>query len=143
MGTPADCMWATIYFAVHEKLSLTPKCNKQLMLFLRFIEDILGIWIGNPLEQSWEDVKNETISCGILEWEFEEPPKKVNFLDLTTSNRKRKEFYQNIPESHESIPVPQPQVQPPTWHDERHSLQPTKNLQKPKHTYRRLPGCRH
>ena len=66
-------------------LSLVPRFNNKLLLFLRFIDDIVGIWIGNPLEQSWEDFKKETNNFGILEWEFEEPSKKVNFLDLTIS----------------------------------------------------------
>ena len=70
-------------------LSLIPKFNNKLLLFLRFIDDIVGIWIGNPLEQSatqsWEDFKKETNNFGILEWEFEEPSKTVNFLDLTIS----------------------------------------------------------
>ena len=52
---------------------------------MKFIEDIIGIWIGKPLEQDWEDFKNETNTFDILEWEFEEPSTKVNFLDLTIS----------------------------------------------------------
>ena len=46
---------------------------------------MVGTWIGNPLEQSWEDFENETDNFGILEWEFEESSKKVHFLDLTIS----------------------------------------------------------
>ena len=83
MGTSAACMWATIYFAVHEISTLIPKFNTKLLLLLRFIDDIMGIWIGNPLDQDWKDFKRETNNFGILEWEFEEPSKKVNFLDLT------------------------------------------------------------
>ena len=68
MGTAAACMWATIYFAVDEMLSLIPKLNKKMLWFLRCIDNIIDIWIGNPLEQSWEDFKNETNNFGILEW---------------------------------------------------------------------------
>ena len=31
MGTAAACMWATIYFAVDEMLSLIPKLNKKML----------------------------------------------------------------------------------------------------------------
>ena len=85
MGTSAACMWATIYFAVHEMGSIIPKYGNKLLLFLRFIDDIVGIWVGNPLDASWDDFKKEVNNFGILEWEFEEPSKKVNFLDLTIS----------------------------------------------------------
>ena len=85
MGTSAACMWATIYFAVHEMGSIIPKYGNKLLLFLRFIDDIVGIWVGNPLDASWDDFKKEVNNFGILEWEFEEPSQKVNFLDLTIS----------------------------------------------------------
>ena len=45
----------------------------------------MGIWIGNLSGKDWDDFKNEINNFGILEWEFEEPSKKVNFLDLTIS----------------------------------------------------------
>ena len=59
MGTSAACMWATIYLTVHEMSSLVPKFNTNLLLLLRFIDDIIGIWIGNPLDQDWEYLKKE------------------------------------------------------------------------------------
>ena len=82
MGTSAACMWATIYFAVHESGLLIPKYNNQLLLFRRFIDDIFGIWIGND-NASWEEFKSDTNNFGILTWEFEELSQSVNFLDLT------------------------------------------------------------
>ena len=85
MGTSATCVWATIYLVVHETLSLVPKVNKTLWLFLRFMDDITGIWSGNPLEHSWEDFENETNDLGISEFECEEPSEKAHFLDLTIS----------------------------------------------------------
>jgi len=85
MGTSAACMWATIYFAVHEMGSIIPKFSNKLLLYLRFIDDIVGIWIGHQLEPAWKEFKEEVNNFGILEWEFEEPSKKVNFLDLTIS----------------------------------------------------------
>ena len=76
MGTSAACMWATIVFAVHEMLSLIPKFNNKLLLFLRFIDDIVGIWIGNPLEQSWEDFKKKPITLAIWSGNLRNHPKR-------------------------------------------------------------------
>ena len=47
MGTSAACMWATIYFGVHENDTLLPRFSNNLLLYCRFIDDIFGIWIGN------------------------------------------------------------------------------------------------
>ena len=43
MGTSAACMWATIYFAVHEMGFIIPKIGNNLLLFLRFIDYIVEI----------------------------------------------------------------------------------------------------
>ena len=43
MGTSAACMWATIYFSVHENSTLLPKYSNNLLLYCRFIDDIFGI----------------------------------------------------------------------------------------------------
>ena len=83
MGTSAACMWATIYYAVHEMGVLIPDYTDSLLLFLRFIDDIIGIWIGS--ETDWISLKKDTNNFGILTWEFEEPTPSVTFLDLTIS----------------------------------------------------------
>ena len=71
MGTSAACMWATIYFAVHEISVLIPKYNQYLLLLRRFIDNMFGIWTGD--DGSWEAFKADTNNFGILTWEFEEP----------------------------------------------------------------------
>ena len=81
MGTSAACMWATIYYAIHEMGVLIPTYVNNLSLFLRFIDDIIGIWTGTEAE--WIAFKNDANNFGILEWEFEEPSREINFLDLT------------------------------------------------------------
>ena len=68
MGTSPVCMWATIYSAVHEMDSIIQKYGNKLLLFLRFIADIVGIWVGNSLDASWDDFKKEVNNVGILEW---------------------------------------------------------------------------
>ena len=85
MGTSAACMWATIYYAVHEIGILIPKYQNNLLLFKRFIDDIFGIWIDDGTIDAWENFKADTDNFGILTWEFEEPSQSVAFLDLTIS----------------------------------------------------------
>lgn len=83
MGTSAACMWATIYFAVREINHLIPVYHQSLLLFVRFIDDMLGIWIGN--NEDWQQFQDDTNNFGILTWEFEKPSLSVDFLDLTIS----------------------------------------------------------
>ena len=52
---------------------------------LRFIDDIIGIWVGDPRGMEWKEFKKDVSNFGILTWTFEEPSKLVNFLDLTIS----------------------------------------------------------
>ena len=83
MGTSAACMWATIYFAVHENNTLLPRFSDQLLLYCRFIDDIFGIWIGNRNGMAWAQFKERCNDFGMLKWDFKEPSKSVDFLDLT------------------------------------------------------------
>ena len=83
MGTSAACMWATIYFAVHESGTLLPQYHDNLLLFCRFIDDMIGIWIPSSNTTAWEDFKSTTNNFGILEWEFEDLTLSCDFLDLT------------------------------------------------------------
>ena len=82
MGISYACVWATIYSAVHEMGSLIPKYDSHMPLFLPFIDDIVGILTGKPGGRIWEELKEETNNFGILTWEFMEPAKSVDFLDL-------------------------------------------------------------
>ena len=83
MGTSSACMWATIYFAIHEMNTLIPRYSHCLSTFNRFIDDMFGIWTGT--DEEFEQFKADTNNYGILTWEFEEPTTSVDFLDLTIS----------------------------------------------------------
>ena len=88
MGTSSACMWATIYFAVHENNTLLVNFNNHLLIYKRFIDDIFGIWIPASvpnIQTDFESFKATTNNFGILKWEFEELSTSVNFLDLTIS----------------------------------------------------------
>lgn len=86
MGTSAACMWATIYFTVHEAGMLIPKYDQHLLLFKRFIDDMIIVWLDDsPSDDTWNNFKEDTNNFGILTWEFEELSLSVDFLDLTIS----------------------------------------------------------
>ena len=107
MGTSCACMWATIYFWIHESTSLLPKFNNKLLLLKRYIDDMIGIWLCDSNPSSWEEFKKETNNFGILTWEFEEPSTSVNFLDLTINienNRIRTRTYQKAMNLYQYIP---------------------------------------
>ena len=82
MGTSAACMWATIYFGVYEDDFLAAFSN-NLLLYCRFIDDISGVWIGHRNSMAWAQFKERCNDFGLLEWDFSELSKSVNFLDLT------------------------------------------------------------
>lgn len=82
MGTSAACMWATIYFAIHEALLLNKYAN-CLLLYKRFIDDMQGIWIGSS--QQYEQFQIDTDNYGDLRWDFGPLTRSIDFLDLTIS----------------------------------------------------------
>ena len=87
---------------------------------------MVGTWIGNPLEQSWEYFKTETNNFGILEWEFEEPSKKVNFLDLTISVKNEKistKTFQKVMNLYQYLSPRS--IQPSTWQIKTHTQKTT------------------
>merc|ERR1712155_147215 len=53
MGTSAACMWATIYYAIHEMGLLIPKYSANLMFLVRFIDDMLGLWLEDGDLETW------------------------------------------------------------------------------------------
>ena len=85
MGTPVACIYATLYYAYHERSTLLSKYKSNLPLYTRFIDDIFGIWVpDNDNPDAWEEFKQD-LPFGILEWDVIERSKNVNFLDLTIS----------------------------------------------------------
>ena len=66
MVTHTACMWATIYFAVHETGFIIPNFGNKMLLFLSFIDEIVGDWIEHQLEPAWEELKKEVNNFGIL-----------------------------------------------------------------------------
>ncbi|KAL7460361.1 hypothetical protein ACHAXS_000817 [Conticribra weissflogii] len=79
MGTPAACIYATLYYRVHENTLLT-KYKDDIILLKRFIDDMFGIWTST--EERFEQFKAD-LPFGLLTWEATSLKKSVDFLDLT------------------------------------------------------------
>eukprot|EP00978_Attheya_sp_CCMP212_P037631 scaffold179174_cov28-Attheya_sp.AAC.1 len=91
MGTPVACAYATITFGIHENRLILPKYQKYFKLFVRFIDDVFGVWTG-PSDE-WINFKHDMDKCGLLRWELLEPCNSVVFLDLSiTINRDNMEI---------------------------------------------------
>ena len=71
MGTPTACLYATISYGVHERNKLLPSYQAFLKLYLRFIDDVFGIWIpsndGHD-ELHWSNFQKTMNEWGKLRW---------------------------------------------------------------------------
>jgi hypothetical protein len=113
MGTSSACMYATIYFAIHEMATLIPTFGRNLFFVKHYIDDLIGIWVVNDPSITWEDFGTSLNSFGRLRWDIDEPSTSVDYLDLTitindrriTTRTYRKEMnlYQYLP-PHSSHP---------------------------------------
>ena len=86
MGTSAAVMWATLYYAYHEVHTIIPNHQHNLLYFIRYIDDIFGIWTGN-LTTDWAAFSKDINNFGILKWDILDVKSSlsVNFLDMTLS----------------------------------------------------------
>ena len=58
MGTSCACMYSTIVYTYHEKKHLLPLFQSNILLYARFMDDILGIWIESEAYK-YSDFKTE------------------------------------------------------------------------------------
>ena len=99
MGTPITCIYATIYYAYHEKKRLLTQYSNNL------IDDIFGFLVPNSDPDAWTNFKQD-LPFGIITWKLEDQAPSVEFLDLTiTTNADRTHRDPYLPESHEPIPL--------------------------------------
>ena len=83
MGTPPACMYATLYFAIHEIKII--KLFPQLKIYGRYIDDGHGIWTpvhGRDNKADWLKFKALVGSYGSLTWDFTDLTDSLPFLDL-------------------------------------------------------------
>jgi len=93
MGTSCSVIFANLYYAWHEKTIILPKylsthsndslnsSPKPLLLHRRFIDDIIGIWIGSAEE--FEHYIQDLNTFGIFKWDCSKPALTVNLLVMT------------------------------------------------------------
>ena len=85
MRKPCAYAYATIFFAYHERTFLQEKYQDNLLLYIRFIDDILIIWKKSKNEaNTFISFKKDLNDRCKLEWKTEDLSKSTNFLDLTT-----------------------------------------------------------
>jgi hypothetical protein len=83
MGTPCACIYITTTYDYHEKTKILPRHTKNLALLGRFIDDMLGVWIGP--DEDWPWFQNSLQGLGKLAWICSDLSSSVVFLDLTLS----------------------------------------------------------
>lgn len=88
MGTPPAPPYATLYYSVYED-SFLPEYQDSLLIYKRFIDDVIGIWLCDPNHEAneirWQMFKDSMNSGRGLQWEFSELSKQVDFMDLSIS----------------------------------------------------------
>ena len=91
MGTSAVVMWVTIYLVYHEIHQLIPVHGLHLFYFKRFMDNIIGIQIGN-VTIDWQAFCDDVNVFGVLSWDIKAnpPSRSVNFLDLTLTIKYQK-----------------------------------------------------
>ena len=82
MGTSCACVYATIFFAYYERTSLLPVFEDNLVLYVRYIDDIFLVWKETQRNQFKNFTKSLNDQCK-LTWVTEKLCTSVNFLDLT------------------------------------------------------------
>ena len=82
MGTPCASSYATIFFAYFERKNILPTFYTNLPFYIRFIDDIFGIWDESGTANFHDFNKSLNNQCK-LTWKTERPSMTANFLDLT------------------------------------------------------------
>ena len=88
MGKPCAPCWAILFQGLDEN-KLVPTYIIYLKLYLRFIDDVLGLWVpvGTTAEddEAWASFKARVNNNHGLTWIFTERVMAVNFMDMTIS----------------------------------------------------------
>jgi hypothetical protein len=80
MGTPPACVYATLYYAIHE-LNMPAALQACLAVYKRYIDDGIGIWIGS--NSQWTTFQQWINSFGSLRWTFTSLSREIDYLDVT------------------------------------------------------------
>lgn len=86
-NTSAACLYATIAYGVHERNKLLPSYQAFLKLYMRYIDDVIGIWIPSEDRHDalhWSNFKQAMNEWGKLKWIISDRKTSADFLDLLT-----------------------------------------------------------
>ena len=107
MGTSSACMYATIYYTIHETKTLLPYFGRNILFLRRYIDDMFGIWVMNDPSMTWNAFGEAINNFGLLRWEINEPTLSLDYLDInitinnnsivTRTFRKAMNLYQFLP----------------------------------------------
>jgi len=132
MGTSCAVIFANLYYAWHEKTIILPKylsthptdnsnsSSKPILLHHRFVDDIIGIWIGS--EEEFEYYIQDLNTFGILKWDCSKPTLTVNFLDMTISSQDSIISMKTYQKEGNPYLYSNPIFSPSTWYDQRSHL---------------------
>jgi hypothetical protein len=134
MGTSCACMYATMYYALHERQSILPLYGVQLLYFKRFIDDIIGIWIGGD-SPAWTQFQSG-LSFGLLCWETSKLSSSAVFFGSGNLNRLGQSMPDNadISETNELVPVHPTYVSASTRRAEKYCLWQSAAILETEHT---------
>jgi hypothetical protein len=82
MGTSCAVLYACMYYGFHEMKTLLAQFSQSLKLLKRFVDDMIGIWIGT--DERFEEFK-QALPFGKLKWDVSDLSHSVDFLDLTVT----------------------------------------------------------
>ena len=86
MGMSPAPTIANLYIAIYKLTHILPLLDKYLPFYKRFIDDRFAIWLhnNNPTTDTnnWADFKT-IANWSRLKWTFENPCKKLVFMDMT------------------------------------------------------------
>jgi hypothetical protein len=80
MGIPPAVAWATLFYAIHED-KMFQLSNHLLINYVRYIDNIFGIWIRT--QEEFQEYITFMNTFHELEWKFSTLVTKVDFLDIT------------------------------------------------------------
>ena len=84
MRTPVACIYAILFFAYYERIILLRKYKKNILFYVRQIDNIFGIWIDDEENPNlWTEFQQDLNSTCKLEWNTTSLSKSVDFLDIT------------------------------------------------------------
>ena len=88
MGTPPAPPYTTIYYGIHEEKFL-PHHARRVIIYRRFIDDIISIWCPNKNPErdalKWNEFRDKMNAFPGLTWEYSERSKSIDFMDMTIS----------------------------------------------------------